>query len=947
MAAIDAAGAPLRSAPPPARQAAAPPSYPHTSPIMQTSISPSTVQAATSPSTAQASPLSPHLASLPNGSTARVRGSDAPKPRARLACQSCRTSKIRCNPRECPNFTDFPCEHCRKSGKECVWPLAGSTSTAVPKRSSASAGGDSPQVDRQAEPRKRKRVVPSEMKIETEEDFYSPQLFTEQVWRELYSIFKQHYITELPFLHEATFLPMLKQTDIHCLPPDSSAPLILALVSLTVPYHAGLIQQLSQGGRLSAIQISRIYADAAEHRIHETRAHNHPDTRLVQALLMLSLRAHGDGQGIKSSVTLAIAISFMQLLGCHYEKDLDDKADKIKQSAAKLKLDPATTTVDGGFIDDEIKRRTFWSCYIIDRYISSGDYKPRKIHIKEALVQLPCSNEAFLYGISKIKTRMLRETEEHFGNRRREYARSHPDEEYVEWEDEDKQEPLVWFIKALDLYEDVMKWACNVTRRNEKDPPWTKTFVDKYDRFGGTIKKELRLSFANLDERLTTFVERLPAKLKLTTNRTLAHIHGPTSTPFILLHSVLALCNIVLHREWLPFLPNPESGPDGPVDGPNCVQFKERAHEEAPRFWEESAARCFKATKQVLDLMWLSKEHGASVESPFTSFVSFTVVCTLLWCGFFPFMDTKHFVCSGKDQPDVIQNFDKVASLLHSMQNQLNLARAWCKIAKDYVPVLIEARQHWKNTVGSPSSGYNNDGRGLRLYKPYEMKLKSFGPQPDDRSTDVESMMNLTDILRALDDSLKHTDDGMRSDVKSEMKSEDSMTVDGSTDSGSIALRRSASSSTFTAVNNSNGETHGSSHSKMSYVQSPQAHSVHKSLPVPTHGLPSHQMIISAADPRQHFVSVTPINYGAPAGQEGATRPMGDVGNHPPNNSYPAPEMIVAYNNMYQGLGLTWDTVHVNSVQTFVGNEPNFPFYQEQDYSMHQPFYGNHGNQGL
>lgn len=154
----------------------------------------------------------------------------------------------------------------------------------------------------------------------------------------------------------------------------------------------------------------------------------------------------------------------MQLLGCHYEKELDDMADSIKRPVPQPKPDPSTVG-DDNFIVEEIKRRTFWSCYIVDRYISSGDYKPRRIHVKEALVQLPCSQEAFLHGIDRIKTRMLRETDDHFHHRKKEYEKAHAKESGVDWEDEDKQEPLVWYIKALDLYEDVMKWACTVTRR--------------------------------------------------------------------------------------------------------------------------------------------------------------------------------------------------------------------------------------------------------------------------------------------------------------------------------------------------------------------------------------------------------------------------------------------------------------------------------------------------
>lgn len=144
---------------------------------------------------------------------------------------------------------------------------------------------DASMSDRLPEPRKRKKVAPASIKSETDGDFYNPHLFTEQVWKELYTIFKQHYVTELPFLHEASFLPMLKQTDIQSL-PDSFAPLILALLSLTVPFHDELVHHLSQGNRLSAIHISRVYADAAEQKIYDTRALDHPSIRLVQALLM-------------------------------------------------------------------------------------------------------------------------------------------------------------------------------------------------------------------------------------------------------------------------------------------------------------------------------------------------------------------------------------------------------------------------------------------------------------------------------------------------------------------------------------------------------------------------------------------------------------------------------------------------------------------------------------
>ena len=287
MTVADQAGAPLRSAPLPPR-----PSAPHPSPT-------TTTQLPTSPSTVHASPLStPHLQPLSTAAAHALRTPDTPKQRARLACVVCRKSKVKCTLVEDSDFTK-PCVNCAKGGKRCEWPSATTTTTTTSNAASTTTTtATAPTVksrldshhhpalqDRLPEAKKRKKALAQDIKSEADVDLYDPSLFSEQVWKELYSIYKQHYITELPFLHEASFLPMLKQADIQCL-PDSFAPLILALLSLTVPFHHGLVRALSQRGRLNAIQISRIYADAADQKIYETRALDHPSIRLVQALLM-------------------------------------------------------------------------------------------------------------------------------------------------------------------------------------------------------------------------------------------------------------------------------------------------------------------------------------------------------------------------------------------------------------------------------------------------------------------------------------------------------------------------------------------------------------------------------------------------------------------------------------------------------------------------------------
>jgi len=112
-------------------------------------------------------------------------------------------------------------------------------------------------------------------------DIFNPQLFSETVWEELYTIFRQHYATELPFLHEPTFLEKLKRPNIQKL-PVYFATLRLAFLALTVPFHKGIEHQTSQDPR----QMARKYAEAAEAQATDINARSSPSIEIPQALLM-------------------------------------------------------------------------------------------------------------------------------------------------------------------------------------------------------------------------------------------------------------------------------------------------------------------------------------------------------------------------------------------------------------------------------------------------------------------------------------------------------------------------------------------------------------------------------------------------------------------------------------------------------------------------------------
>lgn len=306
-----------------------------------------------------------------------------------------------------------------------------------------------------------------------------------------------------------------------------------------------------------------------------------------------------------------------------------------------------------------------------------------------------------------------------------------------------------------------------------------------------------------------------------------------------------------------------------------------------------------------------------------------------MWCGFFPYMDTMHFVCSGKGQPDVIENFDKAAELLHSMQKQLGMASIWCKISKEYVPTLIEARKHWKCTVGSPGSGpADNDNRGLNLYKPVEMKLKSFGPQPNNDTANQESaIMNLTDILQALEDSLKRTNSGTMDDIKSE----NNTAADEAKGANSASERPLYPDICFTSVNAGTAGNAGNSGNVLKGTNeqfvpktshTPPAFSsrtMHKNPQTPTpHELhPYPGPLSSIAGTQQQFPPLIPRNgFGLVGHEEGPAK----------FDSYPQPENVAAYTMSWEGFN--WNQVTDTSSQVFSGSNPVIMPYTDM-YGIH------------
>ncbi len=120
---------------------------------------------------------------------------------------------------------------------------------------------------------------------------------------------------------------------------------------------------------------------ASEARDIVMRRYEWPNITILTCLLILGLHEFGTCQGGRSWALGGQAIRMAYALQLH--RDLD--YDPLKRNG----------TAELSFIDREIRRRTMWACFLMDRFNSSGTDRPTFIKEESIKVQLPIKEKYF------------------------------------------------------------------------------------------------------------------------------------------------------------------------------------------------------------------------------------------------------------------------------------------------------------------------------------------------------------------------------------------------------------------------------------------------------------------------------------------------------------------------------------------------------------------------
>jgi transcription factor-like protein len=218
----------------------------------------------------------------------------------------------------------------------------------------------------------------------------------------------------LPFLHPPTFqniffqakgVPAIqdfntpRQDTSQSLPP-AAPEFLLAFLALTSKYQSNLITHHSSRAH-NPNAAAEYYATACKHRLAMTEGQSHrgvpPSLSRVQTYLMLTLYEWSNCEGLEAWGHLTKAIQEARMIGLS-----DGLAERALLKNSIIRPLPLGTLVlaQGPETEEETKKRTFWACFVMERFLASGRYRPLSFAAQNTRVSLPISQSAFLFSKS-------------------------------------------------------------------------------------------------------------------------------------------------------------------------------------------------------------------------------------------------------------------------------------------------------------------------------------------------------------------------------------------------------------------------------------------------------------------------------------------------------------------------------------------------------------------
>ena len=359
------------------------------------------------------------------------------------------------------------------------------------------------------------------------------------------------YCQSYPLLHKPSFMRKLAQGTV---PPVLT--LAVCAISARFSTHPRVRTE-------PAFLRGEDWASAA--REIALRRYDTPNITILIVYLILGLHEFGTCQGGRSWMFGGMAQRMAYALQLHKDLDHDPKG---RSSAEKNELT---------FTDREIRRRTMWSCFLMDRFNSSGTDRPIFVGEQYILAQLPIKESYFQMEITG------------------------PTEDL----DGDVPNPVEADSGQMANAKENMGVTAYLIRLVAV---WGKLI--KYLNLGGKERDEHAMwadqsQFQSIKQAIKDWRDTLPESMRNTPENLQNHASEKTANQFLFLHIVYYQIILFMNRF---ALPNPGSRPKYPKDMPQ-------------EFISEASRAAHDAANQISALIHEAMDHH--VVAPFAGYCAF------------------------------------------------------------------------------------------------------------------------------------------------------------------------------------------------------------------------------------------------------------------------------------------------------------------------------------
>ena len=343
------------------------------------------------------------------------------------------------------------------------------------------------------------------------------------------------------------------------------------------------------------------------------KRYDEPNITILTVTIILGLHEFGTCQGGRSWMFAGMATRMAYALQLHREMDHDPlgrKNDKKNELS---------------FTDREIRRRTMWACFSMDRFTASGTERPMFADEDDIKVQLPIKESCFEMEISGV-------TENLAGN----VLCSSIPEIGQPSKGKDNMGVAAYMIRTIALWGRVIKYM-NLGGR-EKDPYriW-----------------DAKSRFADLKAQAAELKSNLPPDLRDTHSNLQTHAAEKLASQYLFMHIAINQIILFLHRFAFPNTP----GGRHPIEMPKL-------------FLAEAVPLGIDAANQITNLLTNAIDHHAV--APFIGYCAFLSSTVHVWTIFYGKESLK--VIASKHLAENVKYLSKMKSywgVFHFMTDNL------------------------------------------------------------------------------------------------------------------------------------------------------------------------------------------------------------------------------------------------------------------------------------